>query len=50
MENRRKFLVAFLLIVGILVLTYALSASVEVGYPCGLALLLLGFAFWLFAE
>ncbi len=50
MENRRRFLVAFLLIVGILVLTYALSAGVEVGYPCGLALLLLAFASWLFAE
>jgi drug/metabolite transporter (DMT)-like permease len=50
MENRRKLLVAFLLIVGVVAMVYAVAENVEVGYPSGLTLLLLGSVFWLLAE
>jgi len=50
MENRRKLLVFCLLIVGIPVMAYAVSAHVEIGYPSGLLMLLLGSVFWLLAE
>jgi hypothetical protein len=50
MENRRKLLIASLLIVGVLVMVYAVAENVEVGVPCGLATALLGCVFWLLAE
>jgi len=50
MENRRKLLVALLLIFGFVVLVCAALANVEVGYPGGLLMLLLGSVFWLLAE
>jgi len=50
MENRRRLLIAVCLIVGILVVVYAAAANIEVGYPGGLLMLLLGSVFWLLAE
>jgi len=50
MENRRKLLVAFLLVVGILVVVDAFVQNIVINYPNGLAISLLGFIFWVCAE
>jgi hypothetical protein len=50
MENRRKLLVAFSWIVGVLVLVYAFVQSNAVDYPIGLGLLIAGIAFLICAK
>lgn len=50
MENRRILLIAFLQIVGILVMVFSVVGNVEAGVPCGLAMTLLGVVFGLLAE
>ena len=51
MENRRKFLVALLLLtVGAVVVIGAYVQNIVIGYPIGVALALLGSIFWVNAE
>jgi drug/metabolite transporter (DMT)-like permease len=50
MENRRKLIVAFSLIVGALVLVYAYVENNIVDFPIGLVLVLTGIVLWICAE
>jgi hypothetical protein len=50
MENRRKLLVALLLIAGLLVMIDAYVQGIVVAYPIGLSVVLLGSIFWVNAE
>jgi len=50
MKNKRKLLVAFLLIVGIIVIGDAIVQNIAINYPNGLALSLLGGIIWVCAE
>lgn len=50
MSNRKKLLVAFFLIVGILLMVYAFAENIVVDIPLGLALSLIGSSLWVCAE